>query len=85
MLVGDSVTLCDDGHYARDGGTEDGNGRAFTSCNGLKGVREEVLDKIGVELEAIPGLRENCCKEGTWGGMGRPRRMVTGAQEDGGC
>jgi len=38
QFVGDNIELAADGHYARDGGTENGNSGVFTSCDGLEGV-----------------------------------------------
>jgi len=34
----------------------------------VKGVRGEVLDKFRVELEAVPGLRQDFCEESEKGG-----------------
>jgi len=67
-LVGDGIERCDNGHYARDGGTENGEGAALTGHDGMDGVRGEILDKVGVELEAILGLREHLLHEGERGG-----------------
>jgi len=69
-LVGDRVQLGGDGHYARDGGTEDGEDGAFAGSDGLEGLGGKVLHQVGVELEAVPGLVENFCQEGE-GGEGR--------------
>jgi len=63
-LGGDGVELGCDGYYARDGGTEDREGGAFACRTGLEGVRGQGLVKIGVELEAVPSLRENLRQEG---------------------
>jgi len=69
-LVGDGGKLSGDGYYARNPGTADREGGAFTGRDGMEGVRGEVLDKVGVESEAIPGLRKYCCQEGEQGGPG---------------
>ena len=68
-LGGDGVELGGDGYSARDGGTEDGEDGAFTSGDGLKRVRGEILDQVGVQLKAVPGFHEDICqedKEGRW-------------------
>jgi len=42
-----------DGHYAGDGGAEDGEAGPFACGYGLESERGEVLDQVGVQLEAV--------------------------------
>jgi len=73
------------GYYARDGGTENGEDGAFAGSDGLKGMGGQVLNQVGVELEAIPGFRR-IFLPGTRGvGTGERRGRVRGVPEDGGC
>ena len=70
-LGSDCVQLGGDGYYARDGGTEDGEDGAFAGCDGLEDMGREVLNKFRIELEAVPGFREDFCQEGERGGGAR--------------
>jgi len=80
-LVGDGVELWVEGHYGRDRGIEDREDRAFANCDGLKCERGGVLDKVGVELEAVPGLRKTFLPGRPEWEKGGLREMVIGAQE----
>jgi len=66
-LVGDGVELRGNGYYAGDRGTEYEQGGAFAGCNGLEGMRGEILDEARVELEAVPGHGEDFRPEGERG------------------
>jgi len=63
----DGVQLGGDGHYARDGGAENGEDGAFAGGYGLKCVRGEVLNQVKVQLKAVSGRGEDLCQEGERG------------------
>ena len=63
----DGVPFSGDGHYARDGGAENGEDGAFAGGYGLKCVRGEVLKQVRVQLEALSGLGDDLCEEGEGG------------------
>jgi len=66
-LVGDGLELRGDGYYAGDSGTGYGKGGAFAAHDGLEGMWGEILHEVRVELEAVPGLREDFRQEGERG------------------
>jgi len=62
-LGDDGAGLGGNGNYARDRGAKEGNDRAFPSSHGLERVRGEILDQVGVQLEAVPDLGKDFCQE----------------------
>ena len=63
----DGVDMGGNSYYSRDGGTEDGEDGAFAGSYCLEWVRGEDLNQGGVELKAVPVLRENFRQEGERG------------------
>ena len=52
----DGAQLGGDGHYARDGGADNGEDGPLACRYGLECVRGEVLDQVRVQLEAVSGF-----------------------------
>jgi len=77
-LTRDGVRLCGDVHYVRDGGTENRGGGVFTGGDGHGGVRGDVLEKVGVEWEAVSCLQKRVLSEKEGGRTGGWRRLGKG-------